>query len=116
MLHLRQWLRPGAKFLVDQVFRISPFFSQTFRILTMLNVVCDPFLKKKKSTISENNSFMTPFLLCPYFRAHPTTLLLKILGGRQIWRDRPPSPSRSPPVIYASCFTRRPAGQPYQSH
>src|SRR6218665_515465 len=25
---------------------------------------------------------MTPFLLCSYFRAHPTTLLLKILGGR----------------------------------
>src|SRR6218665_2964734 len=28
----------------------------------------------------KENSFMTPFLLCTYFRAHPTTLLLKILA------------------------------------
>src|SRR6218665_1178850 len=28
------------------------------------------------------NSFMTLFLLCSYFRAHPTTLLLKILEER----------------------------------
>jgi len=36
----------------------------------------------RKTPISENNSLMTLFLLCSYFRAYPTTLLLKILGGR----------------------------------
>ena len=47
-------------FLVtDQVFRIFPFFFQIFRILTMLNVVYDPFLTRK-----------APFLLCSYFRTH----------------------------------------------
>src|SRR6218665_1748181 len=67
--------------VIDQVFRIFPFFSQIVLIFTVLNVVYDPFLTRK-TTISEKNSFMTPFLLCSYFHAHPTTLLLKILGGR----------------------------------
>src|SRR6218665_3777540 len=47
------------------------------------------------------------FLLCSYFHAHPTTLLLQILGGpmhgpsphlKFFWGDRPPSPPRSPPL------------------
>src|SRR6218665_2239742 len=45
------------------------------------------------------------FLLCSYFRAHLTTLILKILGDGwavlppQIFvGNRPPSPSRSPPL------------------
>src|SRR6218665_2023991 len=46
------------------------------------------------------------FSLCSYFHAHPTTLLLKILGGpmhgpsptSNFWGDRPPSPPRSPPL------------------
>src|SRR6218665_721794 len=46
--------------VIDQVFRIVPFFSQIFCIFTMLNVVYDPFLTRK-TTISEKNSFMTPF-------------------------------------------------------
>src|SRR6218665_1757940 len=41
----------------------------------------DPFFTRK-TTISEKNSLTTPFLLCSYFRAHPTTLLLKILRER----------------------------------
>src|SRR6218665_273315 len=57
--------------VIDQVFWIFTFFSQIFPIFTMLNVVYDPFLTRKP-----------PFLLCSYFSAHPTTLLLKILGGR----------------------------------
>src|SRR6218665_1646677 len=48
-----------------------PFLSPDFPYLYLLNVVYDPFLTRK-----------TPFLLCSYFCAHPTTLLLKILGGR----------------------------------
>src|SRR6218665_282509 len=54
------------------------FIFPDFRIFTMLNVVYDP-LFTRKTTISEKNSFMTPFLLCSYFRAHPTTL--QIFGG-----------------------------------
>ena len=54
---------------------------QIFRIFIVLNVVYDPFFTRK-TTISEKNSLMTPFLLCSYFRAHPTTQLLKIFGGR----------------------------------
>src|SRR6218665_3528222 len=91
--------------VIAQVFLIFPFFSQIFPFFTMLNVVYDPFLTRK-ATISEKNSFMTPFLLCSYFPAHPTTLLLKILGDGcmgspppQIWGTVPvPPPQVSPPV------------------
>src|SRR6218665_942674 len=49
------------------------------------------------------------FSLCSCFHAHPTTLLLKILGGQcmggpphlKFWGDRPPSPPRSPPLALA---------------
>src|SRR6218665_1024704 len=71
---------PRQKFLMtfflvmDQVFQILRFF-------TVSNVVYDPFFTRK-TTISEKNSLITPFfLLCSYFHVHPTTLLLKILGG-----------------------------------
>src|SRR6218665_4052328 len=50
----------------------------------------------------------TQFSLCLCFHGHPTTLLLKILGGTNAWAvpptstfggDRPPqSPPRSPPL------------------
>src|SRR6218665_719209 len=43
-------------------------------------LVYDPFFKRK-TTISEKIPLRHHFLLCSYFRAHPTTLLLKILGG-----------------------------------
>src|SRR6218665_889501 len=47
------------------------------------------------------------FSLCSYLHAHPTTLLLKILGGQCMGRpptsnflgDRPPVPPRSPPLV-----------------
>src|SRR6218665_3923408 len=55
---------------------------------------------QEQPQFQKKNSFTTPFLLCSYFRAHPTTLLLKILGGRmhgtsphlKLWGDRPPVP------------------------
>src|SRR6218665_4036876 len=78
--------------VIDHFFRIYPFFFQIFHIFTniytMLNVVYDPFLTRK-TTISEKNSFMTIFLLCSYFSALPTTLLLKILGDGCIGRPPP---------------------------
>ena len=52
-----------------QKFLMTSFFP-IFRIFTLLDVVHDPSLTRK-----------TPVLLFSYFRAHPTTLLLKILGG-----------------------------------
>src|SRR6218665_3929717 len=68
----------------DLVFSHRPGFSDFFQILhifAVLNVVYDPFFTTK-TTISKKNSLTTPFLLCSYFDAYPTTLLLKILGGR----------------------------------
>src|SRR6218665_3611572 len=81
--------------VIDLVLRIFPFFSHIFRMITVLNVVYDHFLTRK-----------TQFSLCSCFHAHPTTLLLKILGGpmhgrsptSNFWGDRPPSPPRSPPL------------------
>src|SRR6218665_3338650 len=61
------------KFLITFFSSSTRFFefSLIFRVFTLLNVVHDPFLTTKPL-----------FLLFSYFRAHPTTLLLKILGGR----------------------------------
>src|SRR6218665_1507149 len=64
-------------------------------------------------TISSQEKHL--FLLCSYFCAHPTTLLLKILGdgcmGRpppQIWGRPPRSPlglvGRGFPVAFLPCF------------
>ena len=86
--------------VIDQVFSDFFYLFQIFHIFALLNVMYDPFFTRK-TPISENNYFLddTFFLLCSYFRAHPTTLLLKILGGRmhgpsppQYLGDRPPSP------------------------
>jgi len=63
-----------------------------------MSYMTDPFFTRK-TTISENNSFMTPCLLSSYFHTHSTTPLLKILGGRmhgpsphlKFWGHRPPS-------------------------
>src|SRR6218665_1232041 len=67
-----------TRFLViDQVFLILCIF-------TVSTVVYDPFFTRK-STISEKNSLTPIFLLCSSFHAHPTTLILKILGGTNAW-------------------------------
>src|SRR6218665_902514 len=106
-----QWRRPGAEFGGRKIFRgprlfLNDFFRKEFPFsrpkfsMTFFShrpgfsdfpylycVKCriyDPFFTRK-STISEKNSVMTPFLLCSYFRAHPTTLTLKILGGTDAW-------------------------------
>src|SRR6218665_3007585 len=85
--------------VIDLVLRIFPFFSHIFRMFTMLNVVYDHFLTRKP-----------PFSLCSYFHPHPTTLLLKILGGTNAWAvpltsnfggDRPPqSPLGLRPCLF----------------
>src|SRR6218665_2411377 len=61
--------------VIAQVFRIFPFFSQIFRIYPMLNVVYDPFLTIYWGT----DAWAVPHL--------------------KFWEDRPPVPSRSPPLL-----------------
>src|SRR6218665_3730208 len=85
--------------VIEQVFRIFPFFSPIYRSFTMLNVIYDPFPHMKNHYFRKENSFMTLLLLCSYFRANPTTLLLEILEGwmhgpspPQIRGGRPPVP------------------------
>src|SRR6218665_1141699 len=83
--------------VVDQVFRIFPFLSQIFRVLTMLNVVYDPFLIRK-------TLFFTLFVLS---RASDI-MFLTILGGRMrgpsptsnFWGTVPPVPLSLRPWVY----------------
>src|SRR6218665_1581068 len=88
--------------VIDHDFRIFPMFY----IFDACNVVFDPFLTRK-TPISENNSFKTPFLLCSCVRTHPTNATSQNIGedgcmGRhphlKFWGDRPPIPPRSPSV------------------
>src|SRR6218665_2851228 len=80
--------------VIDLVLRIFPFFSHIFRMFTMLNVV----------TISSQKNHH--FSLFSYFHPHPTTLLLKMLGGPmhgpsphlKFGGTVSPVPPRSPPL------------------
>src|SRR6218665_2957739 len=67
------------------------FFSNR-PLFTALNVVYDPFFTRK-TTISDKNSLIRPcFLLCSYFRAHPTTLSTSLnIGGGPIHGSSPTS-------------------------
>ena len=96
-------------FLADQDFRMT-FFSEKFRFsrpkflmtffqsltrffgislsfprfsvsFTMLNVV-HTLSSQEQPLFHKRIPLLHLFLLCSYFRAHPTTLLLKIFGGR----------------------------------
>src|SRR6218665_3642792 len=81
--------------VIDHDFRIFPIS----HIFAACNVVFDPFFTRK-TPISENNSFKTPFLLCSCFRTHPTNTTSQNIGGTdawavtpsQIWGDRPQYP------------------------
>ena len=66
-----------TKFLMTS---FSPFFSQIFRIFTTLMWYMT-LSSQEKPLIRKIIPLWHTFLLCSYFRAHPTTLLLKILGG-----------------------------------
>jgi len=57
--------------VIDQVFPIFPFFCRIW-----------PFPHKNNNHCFRKEFLYDTFLLCSYFRARPTTLLLKILGGR----------------------------------
>src|SRR6218665_2778503 len=83
--------------VIDLVFGIFPFFSNIFRMFTMLNVLYHPFLTRK-------THFFTRFILS---RASDNTTSQNIGGDQCMGRpptsnfggDRPPqSPPRSPPL------------------
>src|SRR6218665_3505403 len=82
--------------VIDLVLRIFPFFSHSFRMFTMLNVVYDHFLTRK-------TQFFTLFMLS---RTSDNTTSQNI-GGTNAWAVPPPqilgepspqSPPRSPPL------------------
>src|SRR6218665_2560065 len=68
------------KFLSDDLFLV---IDHNFQIFPIFLSYFDPFFTRE-APVSENNSSITPFLLCSYFRTHPTTLLLK-RGGTGAW-------------------------------
>src|SRR6218665_1462586 len=84
--------------IIDQVFQIFPFFYLIFRIFTMLNVVCDPFLTRKKLFYSSRTF--------PRIRQHYFT---KYWGGRmhepsphfKFGEPSPQSPLGLRPCLYA---------------
>jgi len=57
---------------------------------------------QEKPIISENNSLMTPFLLCSSFSSHPTNSASQNIGGTNAWAVKffwvGTVPPRSPPV------------------
>src|SRR6218665_2072840 len=59
-----------------------PFLLPDFPYLLLCSMSYMTLSSQEQPLFQKKNSFMTPFLLCSYFRAHPTTLLLKIFGGR----------------------------------
>src|SRR6218665_3126118 len=85
---------------------LMTFFSSDFDSLLRFSVSycikCHiwPFLHNKKPSFNKKFLDDTYFLLSSSFRAHPTTLLLKIFGVTnawdvphlKFWGDRPPSP------------------------
>jgi len=123
-----QWRRPGAEFGgTDNLFADQDFWMRSFLTKILMTffshrqsfsdfpfhfpdspylycVKCRiwPFLHKKNHYFTKEFLDDTLcFLLCSYFRAHPTTLLLKILGGRMheasphlkcFWGNVPPVP------------------------
>jgi len=64
--------------VIDQVFRILPFFSKIFRFFTMLHVVYDPFLTRKHLFYSVHT----------FARIHNTTS--QNIGGTDAWAVPPP--------------------------
>src|SRR6218665_569111 len=83
----------------------------------MLNVVYDPFLKSKKykTTISEKNSFMTPFFTLFVLSPASDNTTSQNIGGNGCMGLPPPKilggpspsppPPRSPPLVVAKLLT-----------
>src|SRR6218665_414958 len=89
--------------VIDLVLQIFPFFSDIFRMFTVLNVVYDHFLTRKTqfftlfmlSRISDNTTSQN--IVGPMHGRSPPP---KILGG-----PSPPVPPRSPPLLLTHTIT-----------
>jgi len=99
--------------VVDLVFRIFPFFSQIFRVFTMLNVVYDPFPHKK------THYFTKKFLYDTFFYSVRIFARIRQHYFSKYWEDgcmgRPPPqifggtvPPRSPPLTLTKPFYLNP--------
>ena len=98
------------------VFRIFPFFFfQIFRIFYYVKCRIIMTLCSQEQPLFQNGIPLWHLSLrCSYFPAHPTTLLLKILGGTDAWAVPTsnffggpsfPVPSRSLPLTeWLRCF------------
>src|SRR6218665_4050440 len=85
--------------VIDQVFRILRFF-------TVLDVVYDPFFTRK-TTISEKNSLIRPFFtLFVGLLSRASDNTAWAVPPPQILGDRPPSPPRSPPLVFRASNSR----------
>jgi len=101
-----QWRKPGAEFGVDRTFFRRPrwrFFLKNFHFSG--KNFWWPFFRHRPGFshfpsllpdfpdlyfVRYRTQPFPPFLLFSYFRPHPTTLLLKILGGTNAWAVPPP--------------------------
>src|SRR6218665_363955 len=87
--------------VVDRIFSVL-YMSLLSEILYVRYIFITYNVALSSRTFPENT-----FLLSSYFRTHTITLLLQILGRRIhepsptsiFWKDRPPVPSKSPPVL-----------------
>jgi len=103
----------GGNLAPSLFFEFSLSFPLIFLIFTLLGVVTTISSQEKHLFPFSRQKFLmtfTFFYSVHYFRAHPTTLLLKILGGRmhgpsphlKLWGDRPPVPPRFRPLLQCS--------------
>src|SRR6218665_87458 len=77
--------------VIDQVFLISTL-SFRFSVSLLYQMSYMTLSSQQKALFQQKHSLSTPiFLLSSNFRAHPTTLLLKILGGRTMHGPSPTS-------------------------
>jgi len=97
-----QKISDDLSLVIDQIFEIFPVFT-VCEMWYMTHICHGPFFSKK-SLFQKKFLDDTFFLLSSYFRTHPTTLFLKILGGRMhlppptsnFWGKVPP---KSPPML-----------------
>src|SRR6218665_1719056 len=92
--------------VIDLIFRIFPFFSHIFRMLTMLNVVYDPFLKRIPPFFYSIYTFtrIRQHYFSKYWGGlmHGPSPHLKSLGGPS------PVPPRSPSLNFDQGWTGPP--------
>jgi len=90
--------------VIDLVFRIFPFFSQIFRIFTMLNVVYDPFLTRKTTLFYSVHTFTR--IRQHYFSKYWGRTNAWAVPHLTFWGTVPPvpPPRSTPDVMIENCL------------